>query len=137
MDPALWWTITLFCGLLNTYFSQGFNNNAAGGVAREIHYYNRETLLLLRNHAPVASSAVTESIPDCLKMTTTSPSGKTQRTKRKRGCKSGIRQRLKKLKNKLPLPVTLLINAQSLRAKTDELAANVRYVHEYLCLSDH
>ena len=131
MDPALWWTIWLFWGLLNIYFIHGYNDNAAGGAAREIHY-SRETLLLLRNNAPVASSAVTELIPECLKTTTTAASNeKTRRTKRKRGCKSGIRQRLKKLKNKLPLPVTLLINAQSLRAKTDELAANVRYVHEY------
>ncbi|KAL7380020.1 hypothetical protein ABVT39_010088 [Epinephelus coioides] len=51
--------------------------------------------------------------------------------KRKRGCKSGIRQRLKRLKNNPPLPAMLLINTPSLRLKSDELAANTRYLHEY------
>ncbi|XP_061119365.1 peptide methionine sulfoxide reductase MsrA-like [Conger conger] len=35
------------------------------------------------------------------------------------------------MKNKLPLPTCLLINARSLRGKTDELTANLRHLHEY------
>ncbi|KAK0139584.1 hypothetical protein N1851_023529 [Merluccius polli] len=35
------------------------------------------------------------------------------------------------MKARLPLPTCLLINAQSLRGKADELTANVRYMHEY------
>ncbi|KAJ8339370.1 hypothetical protein SKAU_G00361560 [Synaphobranchus kaupii] len=69
-----------------------------------------------------------DSIPDFLKI---NPKRDTTRSKRKRGCKGVIRHQLKRLKSKLPLPTTLLINTQSLRAKTDELSANTRYLHEY------
>ncbi|KAJ8333622.1 hypothetical protein SKAU_G00416300 [Synaphobranchus kaupii] len=129
MDLALWYMISLFIVILNSYFSQGYNHDyAAGGTAREIHY-SRETLLLLRNTFPDLSQeflTIVESLPNCFKK---DPS--TSRTKRKRGCKGGTRHRLKRLRNKLPLPTALLINAQSLRAKTDELSANTRYLHEY------
>ncbi|XP_038838225.1 uncharacterized protein LOC120035736 [Salvelinus namaycush] len=62
-------------------------------------------------------------IPDCLRVD--------YKPKCKRGKRGGIRQRLKKIKNKPPLPTTLLINAQSLRGKADELSANLRFQHEY------
>lgn len=129
MDLALWCMISLFIVILNTYFSQGYNHDyAAGGTAREIHY-SRETLLLLRNTSPDLSQeflTTVASLQNCFKK---DPS--TSRTKRKRGCKGGTRHRLKRLRNKLPLPTALLINAQSLRAETDELSANTRYLHEY------
>ncbi len=32
---------------------------------------------------------------------------------------------------KVPLPTALLINAQSLRAKTDKLSANTHYLHKH------
>ncbi|KAM3858636.1 LOW QUALITY PROTEIN: nuclease EXOG, mitochondrial-like [Diretmus argenteus] len=35
------------------------------------------------------------------------------------------------MENKLPLPTCLLINARSLRGKTEELTANLRHLHEY------
>ena len=117
MDLTLWCMISLFIVILNSYFPHGYNHDyaAGGGTAQEIHY-SRETLLLLRNTSPDLSQEFLSSVgslPNCFKK---DPS--TYRTKRKRGCKGGTRHRLTKLGNKLPLPTALLINAQSLRAKT-------------------
>lgn len=82
----------------------------------------------MRDHISTNYAAVVNSIPNYLR---SNPKKWTIRTKRKRGSKGGIRQKLKRLKNKLPLLVTLLINARSLKAKTDELTASIRYLHEY------
>ncbi len=84
---------------------------------------------MLRNHTPPDYSTAVNSLPDYLKKN--SKRGASLAKRKKRGCKGGIRHRLKKLKNKLPLPTALLINAQSLRAKTDELSANTLYLQEY------
>ena len=55
-----------------------------------------------------------------------------QGKKRKRGEKGGVRQKSKKLKGgKAPLPSVLVSNVRSLRSKTDELQANISYMHEY------
>lgn len=82
----------------------------------------------MRDHISTDRATVVNSIPNYLR---TNPKKRSIRTNRKRRSKGGLRQRLKRLKNQLPLPVTLLINAQSLKAKTDELTANIRYLHEY------
>lgn len=118
--------IGLFAVFLNTYFTQG-HGHVASSVACETRY-SRESLLLSRNHISPDYATIVDSIPNNLR--TNSKRG-TSRMKRKHGCKGGFRYRLKRLKNKLLLPTTLLINAQSLRVKTDELSANTRYLHEY------
>ena len=50
---------------------------------------------------------------------------------RKRGKKGGIRQRLRKRGFKPPLPSIMFGNVRSLSNKSDELRANVRFLHEY------
>ncbi|KAK7480227.1 hypothetical protein BaRGS_00028503 [Batillaria attramentaria] len=51
---------------------------------------------------------------------------------RKRGKRGGVRLRLERQKlNRFPLLTMILANAQSLKGKTDELQAAVRYQHEY------
>ncbi|KAK7893494.1 hypothetical protein WMY93_022646 [Mugilogobius chulae] len=54
------------------------------------------------------------------------------RKPRKRGKRGGARQRLRRQSlNRIPLPSMMLINAQSLRGKIDELQAHVRFQHEF------
>lgn len=79
--------------------------------------HSREFLLLTRDHISV------NSIPNHLR---TNAKKRSIRTNRKRGSKGGFRRRPRRLKDQLPLPVTLLINARPLKAKTDELTANIR-----------
>ena len=51
---------------------------------------------------------------------------------RRRGRRGGVRQRLKRLGHRrIPLPSILLVNAQSLRNKVDDLQANVKFLSEY------
>ena len=51
---------------------------------------------------------------------------------RKRGRRGGVRQRLKRQGHRrIPLPSIILINAQSLRNKVDDLQANVKFLSEY------
>lgn len=96
--------------------------NAAGGVVR----YSRELLLQFRKYAETTSY---QSIPSDLQPLLDKSSQ--LKRKRRRGKRGGIRQRLKRLGSKLPLPTTLLMNAQSLRGKMNELTANIRYLNEY------
>ena len=58
-------------------------------------------------------------------------SEKNKWTKLKCGCKGGICLRLKRLKNKPPLPTSLLINVQSLRVKATGMSANIYCLQEY------
>lgn len=54
------------------------------------------------------------------------------RKTRKRGKRGGVLHRLRKQSlSRFPLPSIILSNAQSLRNKTDELQANVRFQHEF------
>lgn len=131
MDFATWSGIGLLLTFLNIYLSCGLNlDYIAGGIATNEIRYDREFLLLLRNSVLVERSTAVDKIPNSIKI---NEKGVKEHTKRKRGCRAGLRRRLKRLKekNKLCLPTTLLINAQSLRAKMDELSANMRYLHEY------
>lgn len=127
MDLAYWCKIGLLIVILKHCIAHGFDHDHVTGVAGEIQY-SRDFLLLIRDRLPTDHAAVVNSIPNYLR---TNPKKWTVRTKRKWGSKAGIRRRLRKLKNKLSLPVTLLINAQSLKSKTDELTANIHYLHEY------
>jgi hypothetical protein len=47
--------------------------------------------------------------------------------RRKRGRRGGLRQRIRRLKHKIPLPTVILGNVESLKNKIDELAALARY----------
>ena len=60
---------------------------------------------------------------------------------RKRGRRGGVRLRARRRKYRLPLPSIVFGNAQSIRNKTDELEANVKFYHEFreanlVCLSE-
>ena len=51
---------------------------------------------------------------------------------RKRGRKGGVRQRLRKMKHKPPLPSMILANVRCLKGlKMDELRANATFFNEY------
>ena len=81
--------------------------------------YSREYLLSLRNSRASRSAGTLDlsAAPRC--------------TIRKRGRRGGIRQRAKKRRHRLPLPSIVFGNTQSIRNKTDELEACVRYRSEY------
>ena len=51
--------------------------------------------------------------------------------KRKRGKKGVVKQRLRKLRCKLYLPLLILGNVQSLQNNMEELCANVKYANEF------
>ena len=116
------WIIALALLALSALFTYGLNLGDAEGCGPQLIQYTRDFLLqcnskpldlnLLQSHHQRICSHYTHR-------------------KRKRGKKGGIRQRLKSMKTRLPLPTRLLINAQPLKRKTDELTANVRYLHEY------
>ncbi|KAK7882814.1 hypothetical protein WMY93_028988 [Mugilogobius chulae] len=96
------------------------HGNAAGSVTQRIQY-TREFLLQYNVKSPVDNATLSKIQEHKL----------LPQRKRKRGKKGGVRQRVKRLKHRLPLPTCLLLNAQSLRAKTEELTANLRYLHQY------
>ena len=50
---------------------------------------------------------------------------------RKRGRKGGVKQRLKRNRKRLPLPIVITGNSRSLNNKTEELNASVKYFSEY------
>ena len=50
---------------------------------------------------------------------------------RKRGRRGGVKNRLKKKRNRIPLPIVITGNARSLNNKVDELSACVRHYSEY------
>lgn len=50
---------------------------------------------------------------------------------RKRGRRGGLRERARRSLSRVPLPSIILANMQSLRNKSDELQAHVRYQHEF------
>ncbi len=50
---------------------------------------------------------------------------------RRRGRRGGVRAQLKRRGNRTPLPTVMFGNVRSLRNKTDELAANCRFLNEY------
>lgn len=55
-----------------------------------------------------------------------------RRKSRKRGKRGGVRERSRRQAlNRIPLPSMMLMNAQSLRNKVDELQAHVRFQHEF------
>lgn len=59
-------------------------------------------------------------------------SSEPHRTVRKRGRRGGVRERVKRQPlSRTPLCSIILINAQSLCNKTDELQAHVRFCHEF------
>ena len=50
---------------------------------------------------------------------------------RKRGRRGGVKNRLKKKRNRIPLPIVITGNARSLNNKVDELSACARHHSEY------
>ena len=95
--------------------------------------YTREFLLSLRGAASVLAWRPDTDFPgDLTALPTNTINGTSSSKKRKRGKKGGVRQRLKTLNNrKTPLPTVIFSNVRSLRPKTDELQANVNYMHEF------
>ena len=99
--------------------------------------YTREYLLNLRDLAIRGLDLQNidfpfEMLPSCSSTHSDSSHRNRQGKKRKRGKKGGVRQKSKKMKGgRAPLPSVILSNVRSLRSKTDELQANVSYMHEY------
>lgn len=121
MFSSTLWSFGLFLLLVLPSLVACLNHgNAAGGIIQRIQY-SRE--FLLRYNVKLPLDGTLFSLIQEHKLL--------PRRKRKRGKKGGIRQRLKKLKHRLPLPTCMLIHAQSLRHKTEELSANLRYLQEY------
>lgn len=93
--------------------------------------YSRDFLLSFRQCSSVSSDT---------KRALSDPSLRELRP-RKRGRRGGIREKTRRRIFKLAMPSIILGNAQSLRNKTDELEACVRYLREYreanlVCLSE-
>ncbi len=62
-----------------------------------------------------------------------------RRRSRKRGRRGGLRERARRPLSRVPLPSIILANMQSLRNKSDEMQAHVRYQHEFkeACILQH
>lgn len=54
-----------------------------------------------------------------------------RRRTRKRGRRGGLRERARRPLSRVPLPSIIVANMQSLRNKSDEVQAHVRYQHEF------
>ena len=101
------------------------------GNVNNVIQYSRDDLLLMANHREVLvfDKDVQEDLRRCVK------------PKRKRGRRGGVRVRLGRRGNKLPLPTVVTGNVQSLRNKHDELAVRCNYDFAYrnavlLCLTE-
>lgn len=101
----------------------------------ESRQYGQELLLLLQNTGTGAVD--TESFPEEIIRHDSSPGGMSSAFKpkhgaRKRGRRGGVRQQLKRQGHRrIPLPSIILVNAQSLWNKLDDLQANVKFLSEY------
>ena len=127
----------MFCVLALVWllrFSVGCVYGQNGGHS---FVYTREYLLNLRDLASRGLDLQNidfpfEILPSCPSTHSDSSHRNRQGKKRKRGKKGDFRQKLKKQKDgRAPLPSVILSNVRSLRSKTDELQASVRYMHEY------
>lgn len=94
------WTVVLILLMSLIRLTAGHNHGIAAGSVIQRIQYTREFLLEFK---PPADFKATPRIQRNFKA----------QSKQKRGKKGGIRQRLKKMKHRLPLPTCLLINAQS------------------------
>lgn len=84
--------------------------------------YTREALLTPRQKGDTPPTNLPAAV-------TGKAAGRSSR--RKRGQRGGVRQRLRRRGNKPPLPSIILSNVRSLRSKSDELRFNSRFCHEY------
>ncbi len=97
--------------------------------------YSREFLLKWSNHPDLSplsdlpTSVLDSFVPNQGQKTF---SNEPHKRVRKRGKRGGVRERMKRQSlSRIPLPSIILINAQSLRKKTDELQAHAHFSHEF------
>lgn len=90
--------------------------------------YGREELTSLKGFTDV--SALELDLLD-LPIEIDKQNSQNRHTKRKRGKRGGIRQRVRARGTRPPLPTILLSNVRAIRNKMDELEACVRYLYEY------
>ena len=126
------WRFSVVCELLNN-----------GGQQNHL-MYSFQDLLLLQTVCDTLPPGF-HDFPSDIKVTNNSRCDRKTRSRR-RGCRSGVKRRLRKNKTRPPLPSMTLANTRSIRpgvrnTNFDELTANVRYMTEYrdsciLCLTE-
>lgn len=95
--------------------------------------YSRGTLLDLRPLAvlPSMDSTLFKNVLKCLLVGISWKKLNIKVKRRKRGSRGGILKRLRRRGSRLPLPAIILLNVRSLRNKTDELSALIKYDGDY------
>lgn len=112
-------------GLFPTLHRFGDDNNNGGHFVPVPVHHSREYLLSFEK---LPSS----SVAPCIDINWTEYTQKKKNhTKKKRGSRGGIRNRLRRRGIRLPLPTVSLTNARSLVKKMDELTALVRHDGDY------
>ena len=127
------WTVAavLLLELVSPVFS-GFESAGPGHHGGDRIAYSREFLLGLQCtvHAQTMPGMTSIDIENYCRGCT--GRGEKNREKKKRGCRGGIRKRLKRRGcRKLPLPTITLTNARSLVNKMDELSALQKFDGDY------
>ncbi|KAK7921866.1 hypothetical protein WMY93_008768 [Mugilogobius chulae] len=120
-------TLLVLWMLVSMYHTDNATTGVPGGDHQSPRIYEREFLLTLQNRAAPEPGFLDDVPRELLRQ----PHGQRERRLRRRGRRGGIRQRLRRRRNKPPLPSILFSNARSLRNKVDELRINTRLCHEY------
>ena len=97
---------------VNAVIDDSFKNGGQGTGTRKLHY-SRDFLM--------SFNAATDFLPDNFKhfpveiRKTDDDNHKTDKRHRRRGCRGGVRRRIRRDRNKLPLPTVILANVRSMR----------------------
>lgn len=94
--------------------------------------YGRDVLLQLNSVSGAGVTDITAQLPDFILRDPDVTSGAPRNKKRKRGKQGGVGLRLRKLRlTRIPLPMVIMGNVQSLRNKVDKLQGNVRWQKDF------
>lgn len=114
--------ILIITSLVWAVYADG--SSSLPGGSEQVLRYGRELLLALRPGA-APTLVFLENVPDCLVRR------HDRQRPRKRGGRGGIRQRLRRRRDRPSLPSIIFSNVHSLRNKLDELRVNAQICHEY------
>ena len=123
-QPRTYLQLMFLSSLLLSTIGNGLCNESVSDNG-SILKYSRASLLEIRDSSPHIPTTELPSIPPEILR------NDSNKKKRKRGKRGGVRTKSRKRVNRLPLPPVVFGNVRSIVNKEDELSANIRFLHEY------